>query len=327
MIAKQTTGTASSSGKMVDYALRENGLKHPNEKVNIVFQNGCYGSHAEIKEQMKMAMELNKGKCKTPMFHAIFSLAENEKLSKDQELNLAEKLVREFKLENCIVLGVKHASPENKDHYHFIVCLPPIDGKAIPNMFKSKMRLMEIARSCELKFGIKQVETPKIEKGNHLRLRNNERFEKAKVDLRKALVGTKSMVDFIQKMNKAGYCLHKGRGLGIVENATGIYYKASDLGLSLQKIEKIIDFNQGLERKVSGQPLHMGSDYQRNYNSTAHDTSSMGKEQSSYGLIENLIYELLRVPEGGVYYGGSISPSETEEEKRKRLRRKRGIGR
>lgn len=327
MISKQTTGAASSSGKMVDYALRENGLKHPDEKVDIIFQNGCYGSHAEIKEQMKIALELNKGKSKSPMFHAIFSLSENEQLTKEQELALSEKLVKEFKLENSIVLGVKHASPENKDHYHFIVCLPPIDGKATPNMFKSKMRLMEISRSCELEFGLKQVETPKIEKGNRQRSRNNERFEKAKVDLRKALIGTKSMVDFIQKMNKAGYCLLKGRGLGIVENATGIYYKASDLGLSLQKIEKIIDFNQGLERQVSGQPLYMGSDYQRNYNSTAHDTSSMKQEQSSYGLIENLIYELLRVPEGGVYYGGSIPPSETEEEKRKRLRRKRGIGR
>ena len=90
MIAKQTTGAASSSGKMVDYALREKGLKNPDEKVDIIFQNGCYGSHAEIKEQMKMAMELNKGKCKTPMFHAIFSLAENERLTKDQEIALAE---------------------------------------------------------------------------------------------------------------------------------------------------------------------------------------------------------------------------------------------
>ncbi len=327
MIAKQTTGAASSSSSMVDYALREKGLKHPDEKADIIFQNGCYGSHAEIKEQMKMAMELNKGKCKTPMFHAIFSLAENERLTKDRELALSEKLVREFKLDNSIVLGVKHASSENKDHYHFICCLPPIDGKAVPNMFQSKRRLMEIARSCEREFGLKQVETPRIDLDRSQRLRNNARFEKAKLDLGRALVGTKSMLEFVNKMNQAGYSLRKGRGLGIVEDKTGIYYKASDLGLSLGKIEKIISCNQGLERPVNNPSFQMGSHYRQDYHSATNDTSAKSHEQSSSSIIGELLYQIMRVPQGGVYYGGSIPHSETEDEKRKRLRKKRGIQR
>jgi hypothetical protein len=324
MIAKQTTGAVSSSGKMVDYALRENGLKHPDEKVDIIFQNSCfYSNHTEIKEQMKMALELNKGKCKMPMFHAIFSLAENERLTKEQEFVLSEKLVKEFKLENSIVLGVKHTSSENKDHYHFIICLPPIDGKAVPNMFKSKMRLMEISRACELEFGLKKVETPKIEKGKQ-HSKNNERFDKAKSDLRKALVGTKSMAEFILKMNKAGYSLHKGRGLGIVENATGIYYKASNLGLSLQKIEKIINFNQGLERQVNNQPFKKDRHFELNNNSSSNDISSKSHEQSSSNFIDNLLFALGRdMGGGGSYHGGSPSPSESEEEERKRKRKKK----
>lgn len=325
MIAKQTTGAASSSSRMVDYALRENGLKHPDEKADIIFQNGCYGSHAEIKQQMTMAMDLNKGKCHKPMFHAIFSLAEGEKLSKEQELALAEKLVREFKLDNSIVLGVKHTSSENKDHYHFICCLPPIDGKAVPGMFRSKMRLMEIARSCEREFGLKQVETLKMEKGQKQRPRNNARFQKAKLDLKKALVGTKSMVEFIHKMNQAGYSLRKGRGLGIVENNTGIYYKASELGLSLQKIEKIIGFNQGLEKQVANQPFPKESHYQQVYHSPDNDTSSKSQEQASSNFIDALFYYIGQDLNGHVYQGGALHPSESEEEKRKRRRKKRGF--
>lgn len=328
MIAKQTTGTASSSGKMVDYVLRENGLKHPDEKVNIISQNGCYGSHAEIKEQMKMAIELNKGKSKSPMFHAIFSLSENERLTKDQELALSEKLVKEFKLENSIVLGVKHTSSQNKDHYHFIVCLSPIDGTATPNMFKSKMRLMEIARSCELEFGLKQVETPKIEKGNRQRSRNNERFQKAKEDLKKALIGTKSMIEFIHKMDQAGYSLRKGRGLGIVENKTGIYYKASDLGLSLSKIEKIIEFNQGLERQLNNPFFQKSFHYQQNNQSYTNDTSTKSHEQTSSNFINDLLFSIGQdLGSGGVYYGGSPSPSESEEEKKKKRKKNRGFSR
>ncbi|QES87634.1 relaxase/mobilization nuclease domain-containing protein [Rhizosphaericola mali] len=327
MIAKQTRGSAGSCPRMVDYALREKGLKHPDEKANIVVQNGCYGSHAEIKEQMKMAMELNKGKCQSPMFHAIFSLAENERLTKDQELALAEKLVKEFKLENSIVLGVKHASSENKDHYHFIVCLPPIDGKATPNMFKSKIRLMEIARSCELEFGLKQVETPKIGIDPKQRLRNNARFEKARQDLGKALIGTKSMLEFVAKMNGVGYSLRKGRGLGIVEDKTGIYYKASDLGLSLQKIEKIIAFNKIQEKQYENPAFRMDSIYQQKMSSPSNGNTTKSQELSSFNIIETLLNHIGKTMQAEDFYGGSISLSETEEEKLKKLKRKRGIRR
>lgn len=327
MIAKQTRGSARSCSGMMDYILREKGLKHPDEKAAIVFQNGCYGSYVEIKEQMIMAMELNKGKCQSPMFHAIFSLAENERLSKDQELALAEKLVKEFKLDNSIVLGVKHTSSQNKDHYHFIVCLPPIDGKALPNMFRSKMRLMKIARSCELEFGLKQLETPKIEKGQHQYQRNNARFGKARQDLGRALIGTKSMLEFVGKMNKAGYSLRKGRGLGIVEDKTGIYYKASDLGLSLQKIEKIISFNQRQEKQHNDQTFRIDSHYKENTSSSSNDNATKSQELFSFNIIEGLLDHIGKIMQVETFYGGSIPLSETEEEKRKKLRKKRGISR
>ena len=100
MIAKQTTAKASSISNMVSYVLRENGLKHPEEKAQIIFQNALVGEHTyEIVAQMQMALDLNNNRCSMPLFHAIFSLSDGESLNAAQELQLAAMIMKEFKLD------------------------------------------------------------------------------------------------------------------------------------------------------------------------------------------------------------------------------------
>ncbi|WP_447639929.1 MULTISPECIES: relaxase/mobilization nuclease domain-containing protein [Chitinophagaceae] len=325
MIAKQTLGSAASVGKMVDYVMRENGNKHEDEKADIFFQHAlCGNTSPEIIEQMQMAIDLNKGRCEKPIFHAIFSLAEKEHLNPEQENKLSQKLMNEFGLDKNPILGIKHTSSQSKDHYHFLISLPPIDRTATPNIYKSKMRLMKIARECEREFGLQSVLMPKqfLSPEQKSAPRHNKRKEKANEDLRKALTGTRSMIEFINKMNDLGYSLNKGRGLGITENSTGIYYKASDLGLSLGKIEKIIAYNE----KLFGDE----SDFSKNFSDKKLAINTMNENGTTKAVQSfNFISEILELISPDINNNTSvtsvphrISTEDDEEELIRKRKRK-----
>ncbi len=357
MIAKQTTAKASSVSNMIAYVLRENGLKHPEEKATIVFQNALVGNRTnELIQQINMVLEFNNNRCSQPLFHAIFSLSDGESLNSDQELRLAAMIMQEFKLDENMFLLCKHESPINKEHYHAIIVRPPIDGKEAVNIFQSKKRLMSIARKCEWLFDLKQVKTPDKWKDQQERIhytmgktqRWNNRQQQARMDIRQSLIGTVSMLDFITKMQKAGYSLHKGRGLGIVQKFSGIYFKASSLGLSLSKIEKIIAFNklrqkvpmstsqfQQLERNIAlatGQTndiSHTSSlsnkarlmHNEEPYLSKANNISTV--EAVTIALID-LLMSPLRTDIDAVYFG-AMQLDETEEQKKLKEKRRRKL--
>ncbi|QES88757.1 relaxase/mobilization nuclease domain-containing protein [Rhizosphaericola mali] len=353
MIAKQTTAKASSISNMVSYVLRENGLKHPEEKAQIIFQNALVGEHTdEIVAQMQMALDLNNNRCSQPLFHAIFSLSEGEFLNAAQELQLAAMVMKEFKLDENMFLLCKHTSPESKDHYHAIIVRPPIDGRQVVNLFQSKQRLMKISRKCEMLFHLKQVKTPKtwkqkLNSSNNEKQHWNARQLQARMVLKNALYKATSMLEFIIQMQKAGYSLHKGRGLGIVHQSSGIYFKASSLGCSLSKIEKIIAFNKKqqkaplspsqlvqLERnialargdindKISKSTLRLRDRFMpRQVHPTSKNniSESVTIETVTKALIDYMISPL-KVDIDSVYFG-AMGMDESEEKKRLKEKRK-----
>ncbi|QES90328.1 relaxase/mobilization nuclease domain-containing protein [Rhizosphaericola mali] len=347
MIAKQTTAKASSVSHMVSYVLRENGLKHSEEKAQIIFQNALVGEHTDqIVAQMQMALDLNNQRCSLPLFHAIFSLSEGESLNEAQELQLAAMIMQEFKLDKNMFLLCKHSSPVSKEHYHAVIVRPPIDGRQVVNLFQSKQRLMNIARKCEMLFHLKQVKTPKtwkqkLNSSNNEKQHWNTRQLQARMDLKNALYKATSMLEFITHMQNLGYSLHKARGLGIVHQSSGIYFKASSLGCSLSKIEKIIAFNKKqqkapmsssqvaqLERNIAlakrgvddgtlkSTLLHRDRFMPRQVYPTSknNNNTSATIETVTKALIDYMISPL-KVDIDGVYFG-AMGMDESEEKKR-----------
>lgn len=352
MIAKQTTAKASSVSNMVAYVLRANGLKHAEEKAQIIFQNALVGEHTDqIVEQIQMALDLNNNRCSLPLFHAIFSLSEGESLNTDQELQLAAMVMKEFQLDDNMFLLCKHESPISKDHYHAIIVRPPIDGTQVVNLFQSKQRLMAIARRCEQQFHLKKVDMPKTwkQKFNATgkeKVLWNARQQRARTDLKTSLSGATSMLEFISSMKKVGYSLHKGRGLGIVDNSSGIYFKASSLGCSLSKIEKIIAFNkkqtkaplspsqlQQLERNIAlaagntkeGLDRYPFNNRERNVSRYRKELTNKDFTVPSIEAVTLALIDLMMSPlrtDADAVYLGAMGMDESEEQKRLKGKRR-----
>jgi len=101
----------------------------------------------------------------------------------------------------------------------------------------------------ELKYHLKQVLSPR--KYLSQQQRNIPRHDQRKVrlqqDIQQVLSKSGNYQEFEQRMKDKGYAITKGRGISFTDEKK-VKVKGSELGYSLQKIEKILDLQQQLQQ-------------------------------------------------------------------------------
>jgi Fic family protein len=109
--------------------------------------------------------------------------------------------------------------------------------------------MAEYCRKMELKYDLKQVLSPRRyltdEKRNIPRM--DTRKEKLRENIRECLSTSKNYSEFESKIRQRGYEIIKGRGILFIDKQA-VKVKGSEVGYSLQKIEKILDLKQQLHQ-------------------------------------------------------------------------------
>jgi DNA-binding transcriptional MerR regulator len=249
MIGKINIGKSFSG--CIAYCLEDKKLQESQEvafknRAEIIQYSHCFGSKKELIEQFNDVRALNP-KVQKPVMHIVLSLSPGEQLDKAKLAEMAGECAKEMGFDNNQYLAVSHIDTHHQ-HLHIIANRIGYDGKVVRDSHNYK-KVAGCCRKMELKYQLKQVLSPRMYLSQEQR--NIPRLDTRKETLRNTIVeclsASKYYGEFESKIRQKGYQVVKGRGILFIDKQ-GVKVKGSELGFSLQKIEKVLQLQQSLHQ-------------------------------------------------------------------------------
>jgi hypothetical protein len=248
MIGKITLGTSFSG--CISYCLEDKKQKQLQETIiknraEVIAFNQCFGSKKELIEQFNDVRNLNR-KVQKPVMHIVLSLAPGERLEKAAMQQMADECAKQMGFDKNQYLTVSHIDTGHQ-HVHIVANRVGYDGKVV-NDSNNYKKIADFSRTMEAKYSLKEVLSPPKyltgEKRNIPRL--DTRKEKLRHNVKECLSACKDYKQFENRMKQKGYQIEKGRGIAFTDEKK-VKFKGSEVGYSLQKIEKILQLQQHLQ--------------------------------------------------------------------------------
>lgn len=248
MIGKITTG--KSFRGCMSY-LHEGRLQETEElqkqemekkQAEVIYYNQCFGNKKELIRQFVEVAQLNPNVSK-PVFHASisFDLADSGKLSTQDKIDIAQELAKEFDFANKQYVVITHADTDH-EHMHIVANRIGLEGPTASDS-NSYRRVAEYCRRMEQAYKLTKVLSPNKFLKSEQRLaqsqRVDQRKERLKEHLFKAVKQCKSVKEVKHFMEQKGYKVELGRGIAFIDQQH-VRFKGSQVGYSLADIEKKI---------------------------------------------------------------------------------------
>ncbi len=161
MIGKISIG--KSFRGCLSYCLEDKALKHSEEvafknRAEVLFYNQCFGNKEELIRQFTEVRLLNQ-KVSKPVLHITLSLSPGEQLSNNKLAELCEACAKEMGFQNNQYIAVAHRDTDHQ-HLHLVANRIGFDGKTVSDS-NSYKKMAAFCRQMELKYGLKQVLSPR----------------------------------------------------------------------------------------------------------------------------------------------------------------------
>jgi uncharacterized protein (UPF0335 family) len=165
---------------------------------------------------------------------------------------MIEDCAKQFGFEKNQYIGIHHIDTDHQ-HIYIVANRVGFDGKTVKDSHNYQ-KIASYCRKMELKYELKRVLSPRRFLSKELRQipRYDARKEQLKGDIKECLTESKSYNEFENKMKQKGYELIKARGIAFRDKQK-VYTKGSEVGFSLQTIEKILVFKAELKQTFSEQ--------------------------------------------------------------------------
>lgn len=246
MIGKAITGKGFSG--CISYCLEDKKMSHDKDpmlmrnRAEVLLFNKCFGNKKELVQQFNEVRKLNP-KQSRPVFHFTLSMAPGEVLSRAQLIQVVRDCSEEFGFSDNQFLAVEHKDTQHQ-HIHIVANRIGFTGRTNVSDSNSYKRMALFCRKMEQKYQLQQVLSPRrfLPKTQQQLPRSDQRKEEMKARLKQILYSSKTFESFEQKVKQRGIDIIKGRGIAFMDNK-GVKIKGSDMGLSLQTIEKQIERN------------------------------------------------------------------------------------
>jgi hypothetical protein len=248
MIGKVMVGKGFAG--CISYCLEDkkmkNGMK-PDEhlvknRAEILQHNLCFGEKKNLCSQFNDVRKLNP-KQSRPVMHITLSLAPGEILDRPQLLEIVQECANEFGFEHNQFFSVQHLDTEHQ-HIHIVANRIGLSGKTNVTDSNSFKKMAEFCRKMEVKYGLVKVASPRaFLRGEQKQIpRNDSRKNKITAVLQDAIKDCNSLEEFYRSAENKGFQVVKTRGIAFIDEK-GVKVKGSDIGLSLQAIEKQVKRN------------------------------------------------------------------------------------
>src|SRR6266498_1525260 len=217
-------------------------------RAEVLLYNQCFGTKEELIQQFGEVRQLNP-KLSKPVLHISLSLACEDKISKVMLMEMVEDCARQMGFEKNQYVALHH-NDTNHHHIHIVANRVGFDGKTVKDNHNYQ-KIAAYCRKMELKHDLKQVLSPRRFLKKELRQipRNDIRKERLKHDVKECLITSKNYSEFENKMKQKGYEIIKARGIAFRDKQK-VYMKGSEVGYSLQTIEKILALKLELRQRL-----------------------------------------------------------------------------
>ena len=215
-------------------------------RAELFVYNQCFGNKQELIQQFNEVRQLNP-KLSKPVLHITLSLAPEEKLSKAVLTDMVEDCSKQLGFEKNQYIAIQH-NDTNHQHIHIVANRVAFDGKTVKDNHNYQ-KIASYCRKMETKHALKQVLNPRRFLAKELRQmpRHDVRKEHLKNEIEECLVSSKNYSEFENKIKQKGYEIFKARGIAF-RNKQKVYTKGSEVGYSLQTIEKILSLKPELKQ-------------------------------------------------------------------------------
>lgn len=241
MIGKITTG--KSFGGCLLYCLNDKKQQPGKEPVmegraELILFNQCFGNGKELIAQFNAVRQLNPNLSR-PVLHITLSLAPGEKLSKDKLMEMCEQCATEMGFENNQYIAVHHLDTKHQ-HLHIVANRIGFDKRTVSDSNNYK-KIAAYCRKMEQRYHLQQVLSPRqfLSKEQRVIPRHDQRKAHIREHIRESLAASRSYEEFERLMKEKKYEVIKGRGIAFRDEKK-VYVKGSELGYSLQKIQRIL---------------------------------------------------------------------------------------
>jgi hypothetical protein len=260
MIGKITVG--KSFRGCISYCLNDKKEKLANRcvmegRAELLMTNKCGGSERELICQFNEVRALNL-KLSKPVLHITLSFAQMEHISKDKLMEICEDCAKKMSFENHQFIAATHNDTDYQ-HLHIVANRIGFDKRTVSDS-NSYKKIAAFCRETELKYGLKQVLSPRkyLSKEQRELPRFDSRKEMLRNDIREALLRAKNFSDFLTMMKAKNYTVIKSRGIAFIDDKK-VKTKGSEVGYSLQTIEKILSLNPEEKEKILKQKVEQQS--------------------------------------------------------------------
>ena len=217
-------------------------LEMEKKQAEVIYYNQCFGNKKELIRQLVEVAQLNPNVSK-PVFHASisFDLADKGRLSTQDKIDIAQELAKEFDFANKQYVVITHADTEH-EHLHIVANRIGLEGPTASDS-NSYRRMAEYCRRMEQAYKLTKVLSPnkflKPEQRIAQSQRVDQRKERLKEHLSKAVKQCKSVKEVQRYMEQKGYKVEVGRGIAFIDQQH-VRFKGSQVGYSLADIQKKI---------------------------------------------------------------------------------------
>lgn len=175
--------------------------------------------------------------------HVTLSLAPGENLSKDKLMEMVQHCAIDLGFSYKQYLAVYH-NDTNHQHLHIVANRVGYDKRTL-NDSNSYQKIANFCRKMEIKYGLKQVLSPRRYQSEQQRLipRHDQRKGQIKEHIRQTLNESRNYPEFERRMKEKGYQVIKGRGISFIDKKN-VKVKGSELNYSLQTIERMLERNR-----------------------------------------------------------------------------------
>jgi hypothetical protein len=251
MIGKIKVG--KSFAGCISYCLNDKRDKLSNRPVTkgraeLLMFNKCGGNERELIRQFNEVRELNP-KLSKPVMHITLSFPKDDYLSKEKLISICADCAKKMGFENNQFIAATHNDTDHQ-HLHIAASRIGFDKRTVSDS-NSYKKIAAFCRETEVKYGLKQVLSPKKYLSKELKElpRFDARKEILRNNIQKALLSAKNLNDFFTIMKEKNYAVIKGRGIAFIDDKK-VKTKGSEVGYSLQNIEKILSLKSKEKQRM-----------------------------------------------------------------------------
>lgn len=212
------------------------------DRAEVLLQHLCFGEKREIIQQFNEVRRLNQRVSK-PVMHITLSLVPGERLSEKDLHKLVDAASKDLGYDNNQWIGIAHHDTSHQ-HFHIVVNRIGFNGKTLSDSNNYK-RIANFCRRMEKELGLQQVQSPRrfLSSAERSVPRSDQRKERLRHIIIQTLKKARDYPDFEKQLKAAGYEVIRARGIRFIDEKK-VKIKGSELGFSLQKIEKILSMDR-----------------------------------------------------------------------------------